>query len=104
MARFDVYVHPDVALRKKTPYLLDVQNNFLDALESRIVIPMRHAVGFGPRMRDLHPEFQVAGKAVVLDTAALGAFPAGNLVRPVQSLAQNQSEILSALDALFGGY
>ena len=39
MARFDVYPHPDAAMRAVTPFLLDVQNNFIDQLQSRIVIP-----------------------------------------------------------------
>ena len=29
MARFDVYRHPDPALRKTTPFLLDVQNAYI---------------------------------------------------------------------------
>jgi toxin CcdB len=41
MARYDVYPHPDKALRKITPYLLDVQNNYIEAVATRVVIPMR---------------------------------------------------------------
>jgi hypothetical protein len=41
MARFDVYLHPDPAQRKKTPYLLDVQNSRIDKIGTRVVIPMR---------------------------------------------------------------
>ena len=32
VARFDVHPHPDAALRKKTPYLLDVQNNHISRI------------------------------------------------------------------------
>ena len=41
MARFDVYPHPDAVLRKKTPYLLDVQNNPISHIASRVVVPLR---------------------------------------------------------------
>ena len=104
MARFDVYRHPDAALRKVTPYLLDVQNNFIDRVASRVVIPLRHAVAFGPRMRDLNPLVDIEGEAVVLDTAALAAFPAAGLKQPVASLLTHRDNIVAALDTLFGSY
>jgi toxin CcdB len=104
MARFDVYRHPDAALRKVTPYLLDVQNNFIDRVASRVVIPLRLAATFGPRMRDLNPLFDVAGDDVVLDTAALAAFPAAGLKQPVVSLLTHRDDIVAALDTLFGSY
>jgi toxin CcdB len=104
MARFDVYAHPDLVLRKKTPFLVDVQNNFIDRIASRIVIPMRNIDDFGPCMRDLNPIYQISGKKVVLDTAALAAFPASGLKKPVSSLWSERNEIVAALDTLFGSF
>jgi toxin CcdB len=104
MARFDVYPHPDAALRRITPFLMDVQNDFIDRVESRIVIPLRHAEAFGPRMRDLNPLFDIAGQAVVLDTAALAAFPAARLKKSTANLAHHSADIVAALDTLFGAY
>lgn len=104
MARFDVYPHPDAAMRTVTPFLLDVQNNFIDQLQSRVVVPMRHAVAFGPPMRDLNPLFNISGNDVVLDTAALAAFPAAGLKKPVTSLLAQRQDIVAALDTLFGSY
>lgn len=104
MARFDVYPHPEVAMRSTTPFLLDVQNNFIDRVASRVVIPMRDSAAFGPRMRDLNPLFEIAGKEVVLDTAALAAFPASGLKQPLASLSAQREDIVSALDTLFGSY
>ena len=75
MARFDVYPHPDAVLRKKTPYLLDVQNNHISRIAARVVVPMRPASLFAQPMRDLNPKFEIVGKEVVLDTAALAAIP-----------------------------
>jgi toxin CcdB len=104
MARFDVYPHPEVAMRSTTPFLLDVQNNFIDRVASRVVIPMRDEVAFGPRMRDLNPVFEIAGRTFVLDTAALAAFPAAGLKQPVTSLSAQSEDIVGALDTLFGSY
>lgn len=104
MARFDVYPHPDTAARKTTPFLVDVQNNYIDRVESRVVIPMRHVAAFGPRMRDLNPVYEISGKEVVLDTAALAAFPVSGLKKPVASLSVQRDDIVAALDTLFGSY
>lgn len=104
MARFDVYPHPDAAMRLVTPFLLDVQNNFIDQLQSRVVIPLRLAAAFGPPMRDLNPLFNISGQAVVLDTAAMAAFPLSELKKPVASLLPQSQDIVAALDTLFGSY
>lgn len=104
MARFDVYPYPDAVLRKKTPYLLDVQNSRIDRIATRVVIPLRLAEDFALRMRDLNPVFEVGGKAVVLDTAALAAVPLAELKKPMANLGGQSSAIVAALDVLFGAY
>jgi toxin CcdB len=104
MSRYDVYAHPDPALRKATPYLLDVQNNYIEAVATRVVVPMRDRRGIDKPLRDLNPIFEIEGKSVVLDTTAIGAFPVAALKKPVARLASQASIITSALDTLFGGY
>jgi toxin CcdB len=104
MARFEVYAHPDADLRKATPFLLDVQNTHLERIETRVVIPLRPASAFPLRTRDLNPLFRISGKDVVADTAALAAFPATELRKPVADLRPQAGDILAALDTLFGGY
>ncbi|RYF33171.1 MAG: plasmid maintenance protein CcdB [Comamonadaceae bacterium] len=104
MARFDVYRHPDAALRKRTPYLLDVQNDHINGLETRVVVPIRAARQFGLPMRDLNPLLEVDGTQAVLDAAALAAFPASDLRNPVANLRAQADVIVNALDTLFGSY
>jgi len=104
MARFDVFRHPDAALRKFTPYLLDIQNDYINSVNTRVVLPMRAAKLFGPPMRDLNPGFDIDGTAVILDTPAIAAFPAAELRQPVLSLRARAEAIIGALDTLFGSY
>ncbi len=104
MARFDVFSHPDANKRSVTPFLLDVQNDYIDQLQSRVVIPLRLASAFGPTMRDLTPVFTIGKLQVVLDSAALAAFPASALKKPVTNLDAARQEIVAALDTLFGSY
>lgn len=104
MARFDVYANPAAAERKHTPYFLDVQNDHVDGLGTRVVIPLRKSALFGPRARNLNPVLTVTDAEVVLDTATLGAVPTSLLRKPVANLRGAQAFIQEALDTLFGSY
>jgi toxin CcdB len=104
VARFDVYRHPDATLRKATPFLLDVQNEYISGLQTRVVLPLRAAQLLPLPMRDLNPVLDVGGVAVVLDAAAIGAIPLSELKAPVANLRTQADLIVNALDALFGAY
>jgi toxin CcdB len=104
VARFDVYANPSTGERRVTPYLLDIQNDFIDSLATRVVVPLRREAAFGARARDLNPGFSIGTEAVVLDTAALGAVPFVELRKAVANLGEHRLEIQNALDALFGAY
>ncbi len=104
MARFDVYPNPDAAERKHTPYFVDIQNDYIDALQTRVVIPLRREAAFGPRARQLNPMLTIGTDSVVLDTAALGAVPISELRKTVGSLRESRAEVQEALDVLFGSY
>lgn len=105
MARFDVYPNPG-RHAATTPWLLDVQSDLLDGLDSRIVIPMRRLDRFpAVKLSDrLTPVFQVEGQPLLLETPKMGAVPSRILKDPVTSLAAEQSRITAALDFLFQGY
>jgi len=105
MARFDVYVNPG-SQSVTTPYLLDVQSDLLDGLDSRVVIPLRSLKHF-PKVKlstRLTPVLTVGGEDVLLETPKMGAVPQRILTSPVTSLAQEQAPIMAALDFLFQGY
>ena len=104
MARFDVFANPDASDRSTIPYMLDVQNDFLDILETRVVVPLYASSRFSACVRNLNPVFEIAGKSVVMDTLSIGAIPTAALRRPVANLADQQLDIQDALDTLFGSY
>ena len=104
MARFDVYAHPDAELRKTTPYLIDVQNSFLASLTTRVVIPLRSSEYISNRLRDLNPVFEIAGQEIVLDTAAMAAFPTALLKRPASDFSKHAAVVTGAIDTLLGSY
>ena len=104
MARLDVYANPVASERRHTPYFVEVQNDYIAGLNTRVVVPLRREAVFGPRARDLHPLLQVGEDAVVLDTAAIAAVPLSALRKQVGNLRGSLAEIQTALDALFGAY
>jgi toxin CcdB len=104
MARYDVYANPDKSEHRHTPFVLDVQNDHLEGVETRVIIPMRDARVHGARLERVHPLFQIQGREVVLDTPTMATFPRGWLRSPVASLRGEQHQVQDALDALLGSY
>lgn len=104
MARFDVYANPDAGERVVIPFFLDVQNDYIKGLQTRVVVPLWTSDALVTKIADLNPEFEVGGMRVVMDTLALGAVPAVALKQLVGNLTSQQSPIQNALDTLFGGF
>jgi toxin CcdB len=105
MARYDVYANPGTHA-KTTPYLLDVQSDLFDGLESRMVIPLR-SLKYFPNVKlsaRLTPVLTVLGEELLLETPKMGSVPQRILKKPVASLASEQAQITAALDFLFQGY
>ncbi len=105
MARFDVYRNP-FSEADTTPWLLDVQADLLDALHTRIVIPLRRRDRFAEARLppELAPVVEVEGVACVVETPKLAAVPARALRSPVCSLAGHRDELTRAIDFVFQGY
>jgi toxin CcdB len=105
MPRFDVYRN-NSEHAAVTPYLLDVQSDLLQGLETRIVVPLRRRDCFAAVSlpANLTPTFEIEGIECLLETPKLAAIPQRLLKIPIASLAANQFEITAALDFLFHGY
>lgn len=105
MARFDVYANTGPHA-SHTPYLLDVQSDWLQGLETRVVVPLRKTSHF-PSVKlpdQLCPVFTLTGEECLLETPKMAAVPLRVLRSPVASLATEQARIVAALDFLFQGY
>ena len=105
MARFDVYPNPG-SHAKTSPYLLDVQCDLLDGLDTRMVIPLGTLDDYANTKLSSHltPVLRIKGRDYVLQTPKMGAVPTRILKKPVASLASEQAGITGALDFLFQGY
>lgn len=99
MARFDVYSLPE-----EKGYLLDVQADLLDHLNTHIVIPLLPS-SYAPRPAQyLNPSFNVEGEKLVMVTQFMAAVPSGMLRNPITNLESMRNEIVAAIDFLMQGF
>ena len=105
MARFDIYANPG-RHADSTPYLLDVQSDLLDGLDSRVVIPLRRRERFPavPLADRLTPTLSIAGAEFILETPKMGAVPRRALGAPLLSLAAEQARVTAAMEFVFRGF
>jgi toxin CcdB len=105
MAHLDIFTNPDPETTAAIPFLLDIQSNLLDALPTRVVIPLAYpeAIETLPILR-LNPKVGVGGTALVALTQDMAALPRRLLKDPVANLSPQREEILAALDFLFTGF
>jgi toxin CcdB len=105
MARFQLYRNTG-SRRAEAPFLVDVQNDYLGALTTRIVIPLVAANTLKQKPPgDLFPTIEVDGKDYVLFTPELAALPLTLLRTTVGSVSEADRHcIQEALDRVFGSY
>ena len=101
MAQFDVYVNTNKATVAFFPYLLDVQNDLLGSLKTRVVVPL--GLGITP-IKHLNPIFEIEGKNVVMSTADMAGISLNSCGKKVLSLESKRNEIIDALDFLVNGF
>ena len=104
MPRFDVYRNSgDHA--ESTPYLLDVQSNLLQGLETRVIIPLRRRDRF-PAVSlpaNLTPTFVIEGVECLLETPKLAAVPRRLLKTPAHRLRPGSLTLLRHWISYFRG-
>ena len=101
MAQFDVYINENNQTNQRVPYLLDVQNDILKSLNTRVVIPLvRDLKG----VQGLTKEFIINDEKVYMTTAQMGAVMISELKQKVTSLENEKEEIKNSIDFLIYGF
>ncbi len=99
MAQYDVFRGPS-----GDGYLLDVQTNFLDGLETRTVVPLMLVEQAPTRSLYLNPTFELDDLTVVMVTQYIAAVLKSELGLPIASLSAYRDEITRALDRLLNDF
>jgi len=101
MAQFDVYVNENQKTNSRVPYLMDVQNDILKSLHTRMVIPLVRDM---KDVQGLTKRFIINNEKVYLTTSQMGAVHISELQKKVTSLATEKEEIKNSLDFLIYGF
>jgi len=99
MAQYDVYSNPF-----GDGYLLNIQTDLLDHLNTRVVIPLLPVANAHKEAGALSPRFEVDQHSCVLATQLIATIPASCLKTPVSNIENKFAEITGALDFLFQGF
>ena len=99
MAKHDVYQNPN-----GSGYLLNVQADLLDGMNTRIVVPLLPMKDAPTPAKDLNPIFNIENNQVVMVTQFLAAVPVSILSNSSANLSEQYTEITRALDMAFQGY
>nr|WP_243846208.1 CcdB family protein [Rhizomicrobium palustre] len=100
--QFDVFTNPDPASAKSHPYLVVLQSDVLDRLNTRIVAPLIPPTSL-PFFERLMPVVSVEGASYVIDPTNMGAVHVRMLKNPVASLSGYRERILAAIDLVIVG-
>ena len=104
MAQFDVFENPNVETNQAVPFLLDVQADLLDALSTRVVVPLVASSPLNKAITRLSPQFTIQNSTVFMSTGELAGVSVRSFGEKVGSLKEQRHEILAALDFLFFGF
>ena len=99
MARYDLHAAPD-----GKGWLLDVQADLLNHLNTRVVVPVLPLARAPKPAGRLNPVVVVEGVECVMLTQFLGVTPVSGLGRRVGSLAGEAGAVMAALDMVFVGF
>lgn len=104
MSQFAVHGNPNPATKAAYPLLLDIQNDLIAELRTRVVVPLCPAAGMkGKLIKTLTPIFEIEGQQYAMLTPQLAGISKQQVGAKIAGLAQHRDEIIAALDLLITG-
>jgi len=104
MAQFDVYLNLSKHTRTTYPFILDIQNELIADIATRIVVPLASAEYFSrEEMKGLTPRIEFEGVDLLIMMPQIASMPARVLKKPIGTLLHMRDEIISALDFAITG-
>ena len=103
MAQYDVYPNPSRSAADGIPYVVVVQSDLLDALATRLTIPLAVLDAAAKVPTALCPVITVKGQRLQALAHYAAPLPAKALKRPLVNVASQASALVSALDVGLSG-
>ena len=103
MAQYDVYPNPSHSAANGIPYVVVVQSDLLDALATRLTMPLAVLDATSKVPNALCPLVSVKGQRFHALAHYAAPLPSKVLRRPVDNVAAQSSALVSAIDAVLSG-
>ena len=105
MSQFCIHTNTNTSTKERYPFLLDIQNQLLDSLETRVVIPLILLSKYETQpIKELMPVLLINNKKYVVLTPLQSGIHKKNLGSFVIDITSKRQEIISALDFLLTGF
>jgi toxin CcdB len=104
MAQYDVYANPSSSATSGIPFVVVIQSDLLDALPTRLTIPLAAMAFAGKVPTALCPVIVVNGQRLHALAHYAAPLPAKLLKRPVDNVAPQASALVAAVDAVLSGF
>lgn len=103
MAQYDVFTNPSSSAADGIPYVVVIQSDLLDALATRLTLPLAVLDAANQVPTTLCPVIMVKGKRLHALAHYAAPLPARVLRRPVANVAAQASALVSAMDTVLPG-
>ncbi|MFO1467604.1 MAG: CcdB family protein [Steroidobacteraceae bacterium] len=104
MAQFTVYRNKNERSKATYPLLVDIQADLLDELKTRVVIPLTKVGALARKpINRLTPAIEVAGEQYLLMTPQMAGIAVSEIGAVVESIEQQRTAIVAAIDVLISG-
>ena len=104
MAQFDVYDNTSKATRKAYPYILELQNDVISEIATRIVVPLAdNRYMSNEEFKRLTPKISYENKELLILMPQIASMSTKSLKNPVGSLSHLRDEIIAALEFAITG-
>jgi toxin CcdB len=105
VAQFAVYRNKSSRSKSTYPFLVDVQSDLLDELQTRVVVPLTKASALAKKpLSNLTPALKFDGETYVLMTPQLAGVARTELGAAAGSVAEQRQVIVAAIDFLVTGF
>jgi toxin CcdB len=104
MAQFTIYQNKNAQSKKQFPFLLDVQTNLLDLLQTTVVIPLaKYETNKDKALNQLMPTLTIEGTDYLMVTPQLAGISKKELGKAICDVEYARTDIINAIDFLVTG-
>jgi toxin CcdB len=104
VAQYDVFRNPSKSAAEGIPFVVVIQSDLLDALATRLTMPLSSTIFGGKVPTLLCPVITVQGQRLYALAHFAAPLPAKLLRRPVANVASQASALVAAMDAVLSGF